>query len=40
VPSLTVSSRCAALRAVCAAAAMMVKTAHSQGEAVTPPAPR
>ena len=29
VPSLVVSSRCAALRTVCAAAATMVKTAHS-----------
>ena len=30
VPRLAVSERCVALRTVCAAAAMMVKTAHSQ----------
>ena len=31
VPSVPVSSRCIALRTVCAAAAMMVKTIQSQG---------
>ena len=40
VPSVTVSSRCIALRSVWANAAMTVKTAHSQGVTVTPPAPR
>src|ERR1700730_12692355 len=35
VPSLTVSSRCVALRTVSAAAAMIVKTAQSQGVVVT-----
>src|SRR5262249_30667312 len=32
VPSAFVSSRCVALRTVCAAAAITVKMAHSQGE--------
>ena len=31
VPSVTVNSRCIALRSVCMKAAMTVKTAHSQG---------
>src|SRR5215217_1545708 len=39
VPRLPVSSRCMALRAVWAAAAMMVKSAHSQLESIIDPRP-